>query len=144
MSAVVIALPPSADYAARQPALEAMFGSTWRIAGASLIAYFAGEFANSYVLARMKVRTAGRHLWLRTIGSTVVGEAIDTLIFYPLAFLDGTNTAVVLTVMGANYVLKVAWEVALTPVTYQLVAFLKRAEAEDWYDRDTDFSPFRL
>lgn len=143
MSAAVIGLPPAAGYLG-QGALEAVFGQAPRIALACLVAYFAGEFANSYVLARMKVWSQGRRLWMRTIGSTIAGEAVDSLLFYPIAFLGVWSTDLVLQVMVTNYLLKVAWEVVLTPVTYRVVAFLKKAEAEDFYDRDTDFSPFRL
>lgn len=143
MSAAVVALPPAKGYGG-QPALEAVFGQAPRIALACFIAYFAGEFSNSYVMARMKVWSAGRRLWMRTIGSTIVGEAVDSLLFYPIAFLGIWSTELVLQVMLTNYLLKVAWEVVLTPITYRVVAFLKRVEAEDYYDRDTDFSPFRL
>jgi uncharacterized integral membrane protein (TIGR00697 family) len=144
MSKVVLAMPPSADSQQLQVALVSVFDAEWRIALASCIAYFCGEFTNSYVLARMKVWSSGRHLWARTIGSTIVGEGVDSLLFYPIAFLGRHATDEVLHVMGMNYVLKVAWEVVLTPLTYRVVAWLKKAEAEDWYDRDTDFSPFRL
>lgn len=143
MSAVVVHLPPAASWK-DQAAYEVAFGSTWRIAGASLIAYFCGEFCNSYVLARMKVATEGKHLWARTIGSTVAGEAVDTLIFYPLAFMGIWDNALLLKVMIANYLLKAGWEVVLTPVTYRIVGFLKRAESEDHFDRNTDFTPFSL
>ncbi len=143
MSAVVIGIPPAPAWTG-QPALEAVFGGTWRITIACLIAYFAGEFVNSYVLARMKVWSQGKRLWARMIGSTIAGEAVDSLLFYPIAFLGIWPTHLVLTVMLSNYVLKVAWEVALTPLTYRVVAFLKKAEAEDYFDRDTNFSPFRL
>ncbi|MEO6596155.1 MAG: queuosine precursor transporter [Planctomycetota bacterium] len=143
MSAVVVALPPAAGYTG-QLALAEVFGQAPRIALACLVAYFAGEFANSYVMARMKVRFEGKHLWLRTIGSTIVGEAIDSVLFYPIAFLGIWPTSLVLQVMAINYGLKVLWEVLWTPVTYRVVAFLKRAESEDYFDRDTDFSPFRL
>jgi queuosine precursor transporter len=143
MSAVVVGLPPAAAWNGQEH-LEAVFGSTWRIALASLIGYFCGEFANSVTLAKLKVLTEGRFLWVRTIASTVVGEAVDTLIFYPLAFLGSWDTSLLLTVMAGNYVIKVLWEVLATPVTYRVVAFLKRAEAEDYYDRDTDFTPFSL
>ncbi|MFY9344930.1 MAG: queuosine precursor transporter [Planctomycetota bacterium] len=143
MSASVLALPPAAGYTG-QPALAEVFGGAPRIALACLIAYCCGEFVNSYVLARMKVWSEGRRLWLRTIGSTIAGEGVDSLLFYPIAFLGVWTTELVLQVMLMNYLLKVAWEVALTPITYRVVAFLKRAEAEDWYDRDTDFSPFKL
>lgn len=143
MSAAVVALPPAPGYAGQQ-SLEAVFGQAPRIALACFIAYFAGEFSNSYVMARMKVWSQGRRLWMRTIGSTIVGEAVDSLLFYPIAFLGVWSTELVLQVMLTNYLLKVAWEVVLTPITYRVVAFLKRVEAEDYFDRDTDFSPFRL
>jgi len=143
MSAVVVALPPSPQWHG-QEALEAVFGSTWRIALASLVGYFCGEFANSVTLAMLKVRTNGRYLWVRTIGSTIVGEAADTLIFYPLAFLGTWSTSLLVTVMAGNYLVKVLWEVLATPITYRVVGFLKRRENEDYYDRDTDFTPFSL
>jgi uncharacterized integral membrane protein (TIGR00697 family) len=143
MSAVVVALPPSPLWDG-QVHVEAVFGSTWRIALASLLGYFCGEFANSVTLAKLKVLTGGRFLWVRTIGSTIVGEAADSLIFYPLAFLGTWRPELLLSVMAANYVMKVGWEVVATPVTYRVVAFLKEREREDYYDRDTDFSPFSL
>jgi uncharacterized integral membrane protein (TIGR00697 family) len=143
MSAVVVALPPSPQWHG-QEALEAVFGSTWRIALASLVGYFCGEFANSVTLAKLKVRTNGRFLWVRTIGSTIVGEAADTLVFYPLAFLGTWSNSLLVTVMAGNYLVKVLWEVLATPITYRVVAFLKRREHEDYYDRDTDFTPFSL
>jgi hypothetical protein len=108
------------------------------------VAYFSGEFCNSYVLARMKILTSGRFLWARTIGSTIVGEGVDSLIFYPTAFLGVWPRELVVQVMVGNYLLKVAWEVVNTPVTYRIVGFLKRAENEDFYDRDTDFTPFSI
>jgi len=143
MSAVVVHLPPSPQWHGQEH-LEAVFGSTWRTALASLIGYACGEFANSVTLAKMKVWSEGRHLWLRTIGSTVVGEAADTLVFYPLAFIGIWSNSLLLTVMAGNYVIKVLWEVLATPITYRVVAFLKRREHEDYYDRDTDFTPFSL
>jgi len=143
MSAVVVGLPASPAWHGQEH-LEAVFGATWRTALASLLGYACGEFANSVTLAKLKVRTQGRFLWVRTIGSTVVGEAADTLVFYPLAFLGTWDTTLLLTVMAGNYVIKVAWEVLATPVTYRVVAFLKRKEQEDFYDRDTDFTPFSL
>ena len=143
MSWVVLALPPSPDWH-EQAAFETVFGGTPRIALASLVAYWAGEFCNSYVLARMKVRSEGRHLWTRTIGSTIAGEGVDSLIFYPLAFLGTWPTDVVIKVLISNYLLKVAWEAAVTPFTYKVVNFLKRAEHEDYFDRQTDFNPFTL
>ena len=122
-----------------------MFGQVPRIVFASVAAFWAGEFVNAYVLARMKVWTAGRHLWARTIGSTVVGQGVDSLIFYPLAFLGaaGWTTDLVVAVLFTQWALKVGWEVLLTPVTYVVVGALKRAEGVDVFDRDTDFTPFR-
>jgi uncharacterized integral membrane protein (TIGR00697 family) len=143
MSQVVLRLPPSPEWHGQEH-LEAVFGSTWRTALASLLGYACGEFANSVTLAKLKVLTDGRFLWVRTIGSTVVGEAADTLVFYPLAFLGTWEPSLLLTVMMGNYVLKVLWEVVATPLTYQVVGFLKRREHEDYYDRDTDFTPFSL
>jgi hypothetical protein len=143
MSAVVIAFPPAPGWTG-QASLEAVFGGTPRIVAASLVAYFCGEFCNSYVLAKMKLRTEGRFLWMRTIGSTIVGEGVDSLIFYPLAFWGLWPAALVVGVMLGNYTLKVAWEVVNTPITYRVVAFLKRAESEDYFDRHTRFTPFTL
>ncbi|HEX6242229.1 MAG TPA: queuosine precursor transporter, partial [Polyangiales bacterium] len=105
---------------------------------------FCGEFVNSFTLAKLKLKTEGRMLWLRTIGSTITGEACDTLVFYPLAFYGVWSDELLLAVMGANYLIKVGWEVVATPVTYRLVGALKRAENEDYFDKDTDFTPFSL
>jgi uncharacterized integral membrane protein (TIGR00697 family) len=145
MSWVVVALPPAADWGG-QAAYEQVFGQVPRIVFASMVAFWAGEFANSVVLAKMKVWTQGRHLWSRTIGSTVVGQGVDSLIFYPLAFWGaaGWTTDLVLTVMVTQWVLKVAWEVLLTPVTYAVVGFLKRREGFDVYDEKTEFTPFGI
>lgn len=143
MSWVVVSLPPAAGWR-DQGAYEAVFGQTPRIVFASLCAFFVGEFANSYVLAKMKIRTSGRHLWARTIGSTIVGEGVDSIVFYPAAFLGVWENRLVLTVMVSNYVIKVLWEAVITPFTYQVVGFLKRAEQEDYYDVDTDFTPFSI
>jgi queuosine precursor transporter len=143
MSAVVVALPPSPEWQGQEH-LAAVFGSTWRTALASLLGYACGEFANSVTLAKLKVRTNGRFLWVRTIGSTIVGEAADTLVFYPLAFVGLWSSSLLVTVMMGNYLVKVLWEVLATPLTYRVVAFLKRKENEDYYDRDTDFTPFSL
>ena len=145
MASVVVALPP-APFWQHPAAYEIAFGSTWRIVAASMFAYFCGEFVNSYVLARMKIMTAGKWLWTRTIGSTIFGEAVDSALFYPLAFY-GTgiipNDKLPL-VMVAQFIGKVGVEVVFTPVTYKIVAFLKRAEHEDHYDRGTNFNPFTL
>ena len=143
MSAIVVALPPAAGWK-DQAAYEAIFSLTPRIAFASLVAFWCGELANSYVLAKMKVWMEGRHLWMRTIGSTIVGEGIDSAIFYPLAFLGVWETSLVMQVMATNYVIKTLWEALVTPVTYRIVNFLKRAEQEDHFDRDTNFTPFSI
>ena len=145
MSWAILQFPPAPDWP-HQAAYETVFGGTPRIVLASLIAYFSGEFCNSYVLAKMKLVTGGRLLWTRTIGSTIVGEAVDSLIFYPLAFLGalGWSTEQMLAVLMGNYLLKVGWEVVMTPFTYRVVNFLKRAESEDYFDRDTNFTPFSL
>ena len=145
MAAVVVALPP-APFWHNQSAYEIAFGSTWRIVLASMTAYFCGEFVNSYVLAKMKILTEGRWLWTRTIGSTIFGEAVDSALFYPLAFYGSgviPNDKLPL-VMFAQFVIKVGVEVVFTPVTYKIVGVLKRAEREDYYDRHTDFNPFTL
>lgn len=150
MSYVVVAMPPAPGWDG-QEVYEKAFGSTWRIVLASLVAFWAGEFANSVTLAKMKIGMEGRFLWMRTIGSTIVGEAVDSMIFYPLAFaaiaivnLKGWTWAQVIEVMFHNYLLKVLWEVVMTPITYRIVAFLKRVENEDYYDRETKFTPFSL
>jgi uncharacterized integral membrane protein (TIGR00697 family) len=141
MSFVVVAMPPAPGWDG-QAAYESVFGSTWRIVLASLTAFWAGEFVNSFVLARMKVLTSGKHLWTRTIGSTVFGQAIDSAIFYPVAFLGTWTNQQVLTVMVTNWAMKVVWEVVLTPVTYAVIAWLKRREGVDVFDENVDFSPF--
>jgi hypothetical protein len=143
MSWVVVSLPPAMGWNDQQ-AYETVFGQTPRIVFASLTAFFVGEFANSYVLAKMKIKTNGRHLWLRTIGSTIVGEGVDSIVFYPAAFLGVWDNQLVLTVMMSNYVIKVAWEALVTPVTYKVVGFLKRAEEEDYFDHKTNFTPFSI
>ena len=145
MATVVVALPP-APFWQHQAAYEVAFGTTWRIAAASMFAYFCGEFVNSYVLAKMKIATAGRWLWTRTIGSTIFGEAVDSALFYPLAFW-GTGiipNEALPKVMLVQFIAKVGVEVVFTPVTYKVVNLLKRAEHEDYYDRNTDFNPFQL
>ena len=146
MAWVVIRLPPAASdfMTSYQVSLEGVFGNSWRIALGSMVAFFCGSFANSYVLAKMKLWTRGRWLWSRTIGSTVVGELIDSALFYFIAFYGIWATADVVKIAMAQYVLKTSWETMMTPVTYRVVAFLKRAEQEDYYDRDTNFSPFTL
>ena len=142
MSLVVVALPPAPGWTG-QAAYEQVFGQVPRIVFASLAAFWAGEFANSLVMARMKVVTRGRWLWTRTFGSTVVGQAVDSTLFYPLAFLGVWPPAQVAAVAATQFLLKVAWEVLLTPVTYLVVGGLKRVEGMDVYDEGTDFTPFR-
>jgi uncharacterized integral membrane protein (TIGR00697 family) len=143
MASIVVWFPPAPGWP-HQAAFVTVFGSTWRIVLASLIAFWAGELCNSFVLAKMKVWSEGKNLYLRTIGSTVVGEGVDSLIFYPVAFLGTWPPAQVLTVMTTNYAIKVGWETLATPLTYRIVGWLKRAEHEDYYDRNTDFNPFTL
>lgn len=145
MASVIVALPPAPGWK-NQAAYEIAFGSTWRIALASLIAFACGEFVNSYVLAKMKIATAGRWLWSRTIGSTIFGEAVDSMLFYPLAFYDSglIPNELLPKVMLAQFLAKVAVEIMFTPITYKVVGFLKRAEHEDYYDRRTNFNPFKL
>src|SRR5687767_5523433 len=142
MAFVVVALPPAATWTG-QAAYEQVFGQVPRIVLASIVAFWAGEFVNSYVLARMKIWSRGRHLWSRTIGSTVVGQGIDSLIFYPLAFYGVWDNETLLIVLVTQWVLKVGWEAILTPVTYFVVGWLKRREGVDVYDEGTDFTPFR-
>jgi uncharacterized integral membrane protein (TIGR00697 family) len=145
MATVVVALPP-APFWKHQAAYEIAFGSTWRIVAASMVAYFCGEFVNSFVLAKMKIAMAGRQLWARTIGSTIFGEAVDSALFYPLAFYGSgiiPDDKLPL-VMLAQFVTKVGVEIVFTPLTYKIVGALKRAEHEDYYDRDTNFTPFTL
>jgi hypothetical protein len=140
-------LPGESGWAsyAGQPAYDAILGGVSGLVVASLVAYFAGEFSNSYVLARMKVLTDGRFLPLRTIGSTLVGQGVDTIIFFVIAAALGVFPWELLpSLMLTNYILKVGIEVILTPVTVWLIAALKRAENEDVYDRETDFNPFRV
>lgn len=143
MSVVVTGLPPAPGWI-HQGAYEVVFGQTPRIVVASLTAFFCGEFANSYVLAKMKLLTEGKFLWMRTIGSTIAGEAVDSLIFYPVAFYAFWPNDLLLKVMLTNYILKVSWEVIATPMTYKVVKALKRKENEDYYDRKTNFTPFSL
>jgi uncharacterized integral membrane protein (TIGR00697 family) len=145
MATVVVALPP-APFWHHQAAYELAFGTAWRVAAASMIAYFCGEFVNSYVLAKMKILTRGKWLWTRTIGSTIFGEAVDSMIFYPLAFWGAgviPNEQLPM-IMLAQFIGKVGVEVVFTPVTYKIVGFLKRVEHEDYYDRRTNFNPFAL
>jgi len=145
MAYVIVALPPAPNWP-NQAVYETAFGSTWRIAIASLIAFSCGEFVNSFVLAKMKILTQGKHLWSRTIGSTIFGEAVDSSLFYPLAFWNSgiMPNELVPTLMLSQFITKTAVEVVFTPLTYVIVNKLKQHENEDWYDRHTDFNPFKL
>ena len=141
MSWVVVALPPAEGWSG-QSAYQSVFGNAWRIVVASMIAFWAGEFINSYVLARMKLWTQGKHLWSRTIGSTIVGQAFDSLLFYPIAFWGIWSFEQIAIVTVTNWAMKVAWEAVLTPFTYVVVNGLKRRENIDTFDEGTDFNPF--
>lgn len=141
--AVVEAMPPDPTWGL-QEAFHLILGQTPRIVLGSLLAYCAGEFVNSYILAKLKVRTGGRWLWARTISSTLVGEGVDTVVFILVAFLGVLPNDLLWTIFVSNYLFKVGVEVAFTPLTYQLVNLLKRAENEDYFDRDTNFNPLSL
>jgi uncharacterized integral membrane protein (TIGR00697 family) len=146
MAWVVVSLPPAGSEFMKsyQANLEGVFGNSWRIALGSMIAFFCGSFANSYTLAKMKIWTKGKYLWTRTIGSTLVGELIDSSLFYCIAFYGIWATGDLLKIVVAQYILKTSWEIVMTPVTYKVVGFLKRIENEDYYDRNTDFTPFSV
>ncbi len=140
-------LPGEAEWAAStgQGAYDAVLGGVSGLIVASVAAYWMGEFANSYVLAKMKIWTGGRWLWTRTIGSTMVGQMIDTTVFMLIATVLGVfSPEILLSLIVTNYILKVGFEAALTPITYQVVRLLKAAENEDYYDIGTDFNPFKI
>jgi uncharacterized integral membrane protein (TIGR00697 family) len=144
MSAVVVHLPPSAQGRANQAALEAIFGNTPRIVVASILAFLCGTFVNSYVLAKMKIWTQGRWLWTRLVGSTLCGELVDSVLFYTIAFYGRMPFEHLEALMLTQYLLKSGWEIVAAPLTYRIVAFLKRAENEDFYDTNTNFTPFSV
>lgn len=147
MSQAIIHLPPSPTEPFNQvlqPAIETVFGGTWRIVVASILAFWIGDFVNAYIMARMKVLTAGKYLWSRTIGSTILGQGVDSLVFYPIAFYGIWSTDSLFSVLLFNFAFKVCVEIVMTPATYAAVGFLKRAEDEDYYDTETDFTPFSL
>jgi uncharacterized integral membrane protein (TIGR00697 family) len=147
MSTLIVGMPPdpAEPFNARlQPALEMVFGNTWRIVLASVLAFWVGDFVNSYILAKMKVWTEGRHLWTRTIGSTIAGQAVDSLVFYPIAFSGIWTAATLVKIIILNWTIKVTIEVLCTPGTYAVVNALKRAERQDFYDVGTNFTPFSL
>lgn len=139
----IVALPPSPEWQ-MQEAFASILGQTPRIVLGSLIAFWCGEFVNSYVMAKLKILTGGQHLWTRTISSTIVGQAVDTILFQTIAFAGVWDTSLLVRVIIWNYIAKVLYEALATPVTYAIVGFLKRAEQEDYYDYDTNFTPFSL
>jgi queuosine precursor transporter len=143
MAWVITSLPAAPSWP-HQQAYQIAFGQTPRVVCASLAAFFCGEFTNSYVLARLKIITSGKRLWLRAIASTMIGEAVDSLVFYPIAFLGEWEFNLIAQVLMMNYCLKVVWEIIALPVTYKIVSYLKRAEGIDVYDHQTDFNPFKL
>jgi len=143
MATVVVALPPAPGWP-NQVAYETVFGQTPRIVAASMIAYFCGEFVNSYVLAKMKLAAGGKQMSVRFVVSTIFGEGVDSLLFYPIAFYGIWENSLVLKVMAAQWGLKVMVEIVMLPLTVKIVNALKRAESEDFYDRETNFSPFSL
>ncbi len=145
MAAVIVALPPAQGWE-NQKVYEIAFGNTWRIAGASMIAYFCGEFVNSYVVAKMKVASGGKQMSLRFVLSTIAGEAVDSSLFYPLAFYNSgiMPNELVVTLMVSQFVTKTLVEVAFLPITVRVVRALKKAENEDYFDRNTNFSPFKI
>jgi uncharacterized integral membrane protein (TIGR00697 family) len=146
MAWVVVNLPAADSGFMReyQGHLEGVFGNAWRIAAGSMIAFWCGSFSNSYVMAKMKVQSGGKRLWTRTIGSTLVGELVDSSLFYFIAFYGIWATGDIVKVTIVQYLFKTGWEIVMTPVTYRIVGFLKKAEDEDYYDVNTDFSPFSM
>ncbi|MFG6485348.1 queuosine precursor transporter [Roseateles sp. BYS78W] len=146
MAFVVVHLPPAKNdfMAVYQPQLEAVFGNTWRIVAGSMIAFACGSFANSFVLAKMKIATQGKYLWARIVGSTVVGQLVDTGVFFLIAFYGIWPNDQLFAVIVTQYLFKTIWEAVMYPVTAKVVGFLKRAEGVDFYDRGTNFNPFRI
>ncbi len=145
MAWMIVALPP-APFWKNQEVYEIAFGSVWRVSLAGLVAFAAGEFVNSYVMAKMKILTKGKHLWTRTIGSTILGEGVDSILFYPLAFYNSgiiPNDKLMLVVF-AQFLAKTLVEVLFTPITYAVIKFLKKHEKIDFYDTKTNFNPFIL
>jgi len=139
---IIVGKLPGAPSWNNQSAYDAILGLTPRIVIASLVAYSFGEFSNSYVLAKMKIWTKGKWLWTRTIGSTVVGEFIDSVLFVSIAFFGVLPNSLLVTIMISNYIFKTGVEVLFTPLTYKVINFLKKKENEDYYDIGTNFNPF--
>ena len=147
MAFIIINLPPATNEPHNQvlqPALELVFGSTWRIVLGSILGFWVGDFINAFVMAKVKVITNGKHLWFRTISSTIFGQAADSLIFYPIAFWGIWNTDTIVKVILFNFCFKVFVEIIMTPFTYAVVHVIKRRENIDHYDIKTDFNPFSL
>ncbi|MBF6594602.1 MAG: queuosine precursor transporter [Thermaceae bacterium] len=142
--ASVNALPTPKNQASTAQAFSVILGLVPRIALGSLVAYWVGEFINSFVLAKLKILTEGRWLWTRTVGSTLIGQLFDTSIFLLVAFYGVWDNSLLRTVFVSNYIFKCGVEILFTPLTYAVVGFLKRNEGEDHYDRDTNFNPFAL
>ncbi len=142
---LLVILPPDPHWEL-QPAYEQIFGLSMRVSFTSMLAYFCGEFVNSFTLAKLKILTKGKLIPVRLIGSTIAGEFVDTLIFYPIAFLGmpGFPLELIIKIMITNYLVKVGWEIVAYPLTQKLLVFLKRQENEDYYDYKTDFNPFHL
>ena len=141
VSYLAVVIPPAPEFK-DQAAFEAIFRPVGRMVAASLLAYWCGEFANSFTLARLKILTRGRYLWTRTIGSTVVGQAVDTTVVMFAAFYGTRPVSVILSLIVSGYVIKVVYETLMTPVTYAVVNWLKRAEGVDYFDYETNFNPF--
>ncbi|MBI5071902.1 queuosine precursor transporter [Candidatus Falkowbacteria bacterium] len=140
---IVGKLPPAIGWE-NQEAYDKILGLTPRLVVASLIAYFSGEFSNSFILAKIKIWMRGRRLWVRTIGSTLVGEGVDTILFILIAFWGILPGSLILTLIISNYLFKTGVEVLFTPATYKIVKWLKRAESEDYFDYETNFNPFKF
>jgi queuosine precursor transporter len=140
---IVQLLPPAAGWP-NQEAYRNILGFVPRIVFASLIAYFAGEFSNSFTLSKLKIITSGKYLWTRTIGSTLIGEALDTLLFCTIAFYGTLPLKVLMAVIISNYIFKCSVEILFTPLTYLIVNFLKKKENEDVYDVGISYNPFRF
>jgi uncharacterized integral membrane protein (TIGR00697 family) len=141
LSYLAVIIPPAPEYT-DQTAFATIFKQTGRIVASSLLAYWCGEFANSFTLAKLKLLTGGKHLWTRTIGSTVVGQAVDTSVVMFAAFYGTRPVGVILKLIISGYLIKVVYETLMTPVTYAIVNFLKRSEGVDYFDRGTNFNPF--
>lgn len=143
ISYIAVIVPPAPEYK-DQVAFDTIFRPVGRIVAASLLAYWLGEFANSFTLARLKLLTKGRYLWTRTIGSTVVGQAVDTTVVMFAAFYGTRSTQMIWKLILSGYLIKVVYETLMTPVTYAVVGFLKRSEGVDAFDYRTNFNPFAM